>query len=73
MQGVGFYIGEIMKTKILCKLMRPSTESYLKVEIPQEIGPHQEDWINWTIQEFNAMFIPTDFYLSDANGDRELN
>jgi hypothetical protein len=52
--------------------MRPSTESYLKVEIPQEIGPHQEDWINWTIQEFNAMFIPMDFYLSDANGDREL-
>ena len=66
-------------TKLICKLMRPSTESYLKVEIPEEIGPHQEDWINWISQEFNAqftgcqVFIPTDFYLSDANGDRELN
>ena len=73
MQGVGFYIGKIMKTKILCKLMRPSTESYLKVEIPQEIGPHQEDWIDWTLQEFNAMFIPMKFYFNDANGDREMH
>jgi hypothetical protein len=61
-----------MKTKILCKLMRPSTDSYLKVEIPQEIGPHEEDWKNWILQEFNATFILMDFYLSDANGDREL-
>jgi hypothetical protein len=53
--------------------MRPSTESYLKVEIPQEIGPHQEDWIDWTLQEFNAMFIPMKFYFNDANGDREMH
>ena len=60
---------KIMKTKIMCKLMRPSTESYLKVEIPEEIAPHQGDWASWTIREFSAMFIPMDFYLSDANGN----
>ena len=52
-----------MPTKILYKAFRPTTESVVKGEIPEEVGTDPEDCVQWIGEEYDWQFIPAEFKI----------
>ena len=67
-QGTGFFIGIIMQTTILYKAFRPTTESIIKGEIPEEVGTDTEDCVQWIGEEYDWQFIPLEFKVMKLTG-----
>ena len=58
-----FFYGKIMKTTILYKAFRPTTESVIKGIIPEEIGTDPDDCEQWIGEEYNGQFLPAEFKI----------
>lgn len=51
--------------QVICKAMRPTTESIIRITIPEEIGTNPYACTIWLGEEFDWQFIPVSYDFKD--------
>ena len=63
-----------MFTTVLCKAMRPTTNSIIRIMIPQHIGTDPYACTQWIGEEFDWQFVPMKYELrSEETNEKETS